>query len=110
MSRGSPSPSHSYTPLALCRLNILHTCHNSLQESLSSNSLPTSDSWNISVDGIARIIPLAESPQQLHSRIFRRALIYVNIANVSVISALRTFDLFGFPPPRNPPLPDTNFV
>lgn len=68
---------------------------NSLQEYLSSNSLPTSDSWNFNTDGVARIIPLSVSSQQRLSRIFRQAPVYVNIANVSVVSALKIFDLFG---------------
>lgn len=69
---------------------------NSLNGSLSSNSLPTSDSWNVSVDEIARISLLSESFQQLLSRTFRQALVCVNISNVSVFSALTTFVLFGF--------------
>lgn len=69
---------------------------NSLYESLSSNSLPTSDSWNFSVDEIAWISLPSESFQQLLSRIFRQALVCVNISNVPVFSALKTFVLFGF--------------
>lgn len=59
----------------------------SLDESLFSNSLPTSDSWDIDVNETARISLLSESFQ---------FPVCVNISNVSVFSALKTFVLFGF--------------
>lgn len=101
MSKGTSSPLHSYTPLALCTINTLHTTKSSFSSrTLLTGPFPLTacqpDSWNVSVDEIARISLLSDSFQQLLSRTFRQALVCVNISNVSVFSALTTFVLFGF--------------
>lgn len=88
----------------LCRINnpphhqikIKNSLHSSsLQDSLSFYSRATSDSWDFSVSGIARLVPFSEALQQFISGIVLQALFGIIIPKVSAISALKTSDLFG---------------
>lgn len=55
--------------------------------------MSTPDSWDFSAEGVAKIMPLSKSHQQLISRIFCQ--VPFCISTVSVISALKSFHSFG---------------